>query len=196
MIDAAKANHPDLAFQLCDAGKDLSQLDRDFDVVFSNACIQWIPDHPSLLRTMLERLRPGGALAVQTPMNYREPIHQIIAAVTTSAAWRGEFPNPRIFYNLGQDEYFDILSDLAADVVLWETTYCHVLPSHAAIMEWYRGTGLRPYLQALSEEKKRAFEQEVADRVVEAYPVRPNGRIIFRFPRFFFIATAKTTASV
>ena len=192
MIEAATAGHPDIAFRLCDAGRDLVRLDQDFDVVFSNACIQWIPDHPSLLRAMLGRLRPGGVLAVQTPMNHHEPIHRIIEELTTADPWRGEFPNPRVFYNLSPEAYFDVLSELAEEVTLWETSYHHILPSHDAIMEWYRGTGLRPYLQALSDEKRIVFEQAVRDRVVEAYPARKNGRVIFRFPRFFFLATAKT----
>ena len=59
-------------------------------------------------------------------------------------------------------------------------------------MEWYRGTGLRPYLNVLSDEKKKAFEQDIFDRVIKEYPKQKNGNIIFRFPRFFFIATAKT----
>lgn len=192
MIAAAKAGHPDLEFALCDAGKDLPSLGKGrFDVVFSNACIQWIPDHPGLLRGMLALLRPGGVLAVQTPMNYEEPIHRIIADLVAGPKWQGAFANPRIFHNLPPGRYFDLLSELAADFGLWQTTYYHVLGSHADIMEWYRGTGLRPYLSALSEPDKAAFEADVFGEVVQAYPKQRDGRIIFRFPRFFFTATAK-----
>ena len=192
MIAAAKANHPDLEFALCDAGRQLPSLGQGaFDVVFSNACIQWIPNHPDLLRDMLSLLRPGGVLAVQTPMNYEEPIHRIISELVAGEKWAGAFPNPRIFYNLLPGQYFDLLSELAADFVLWQTTYYHVLGSHADIMEWYRGTGLRPYLSALPDEESAAFEADVRDRVVQAYPKQRDGRIIFRFPRFFFTATAK-----
>ena len=192
MIAAAKANHPELEFALCDAGRQLPSLGRGvFDVVFSNACIQWIPNHPALLRDMLSLLRPGGVLAVQTPMNYEEPIHRIIAELVAGEKWAGAFPNPRIFYNLPPGQYFDLLSELAADFALWQTTYYHVLGSHAAIMEWYRGTGLRPYLSALPDKESAAFEADVRDQVVRAYPKQKDGRIIFRFPRFFFTATAK-----
>ena len=74
---------------------------------------------------------------------------------------------------------------------MWETIYCHKLKSHKDIMEWYRGTGLRPYLNVLSDEKKKFFEKDVFDRVIKEYPIQNNGNIIFRFPRFFFIATSK-----
>jgi trans-aconitate 2-methyltransferase len=190
MIETAKANYPTLDFRICDAGKDLSLLGNNFDVIFSNACIQWIPDHARLLKNMLRLLRPGGVLAVQTPMNYKEPIHTIIQEVSTSDVWRKKFDSPRIFHNLTPERYFDLLSEIASDFCLWETTYYHVLKSHKDIMEWYRGTGLRPYLNALSDEDAREFEQAVFERVVKQYPKQQNDEIIFRFPRFFFTATA------
>jgi len=101
MIAAAKAAHPGLDFAICDASTELETLDPGFDVAFSNACIQWVPDHPALLRRMLALLRPGGALAIQIPNNFDEPIHRIITEV--SGIWlRGR--NPRIFYTLAPDE--------------------------------------------------------------------------------------------
>lgn len=189
MIEAAKRAHPELSFRLCDAGRDLPELgEGTFDVVFSNACIQWIPNHPKLLRDMMGLLRPGGVLAVQTPMNDREPIHRIIGEVVRNGKWASRFPNPRIFYNLTQGEYFDLLSDLSSDFTLWQTTYFHRLKSRRDIMEWYRGTGLRPYLSALPEEDRPDFERDIFDRLAGAYPEQKNGEIIFRFPRFFFLA--------
>lgn len=191
MIAAAKAAHPDMAFRLCDAGKLPALGEGGFDIVFSNACLQWVPDHPRLIAQMLSLLRPGGALAVQIPMNQREPIHRIIAALAASDAWRTELNGARVFHTLTQEAYFDILSEKAASFQLWETTYLHRLPSHDAIMEWYKGTGLRPYLSLLSADSAARFEKAVLREVRKEYPVQKNGEIIFRFPRFFFIATRK-----
>lgn len=188
MIEAAEKKYPNLQFVLCDASKDLISLDNDFDIVFSNACIQWIPNHNELLKNMMGLLRQGGVLAVQTPMNYNEPIHQIIGEVSASEKWASRFPNKRIFYNLSQSGYYDLLSDISADFVLWQTTYFHKMKSHGDIMEWYRSTGLRPYLDVLSEDDKHEFERDVYDKLTAAYPKQKNGEIIFRFPRFFFIA--------
>lgn len=188
MIDTAKAAYPQLDFQQCDAHTSLACLDGPFDIVFSNACIQWIPDHPRLLREMMALLQPGGVLAVQVPMNSQEPIHQILSRLAASARWAPKLGTPRIFYTLTQSQYFDLLSEIAADFTLWQTTYFHRLDSHKDILEWYRSTGLRPYLQALSPADGTAFEQEIYSALTEAYPTQKNGEIIFRFPRFFFIA--------
>lgn len=188
MIETAKNELPDLDFDICDASKELSKLSDDFDIVFSNACIQWVPDHPKLIKEMFGLLRKGGELAVQIPMNYNEPIHKIIGEVSENEKWKSYFDNPRIFYTLSQSEYFDLLSEITQDFCIWETVYCHRLKSHEAIMEWYRGTGLRPYLSVLSEEKKKEFEKDIFDRLVQEYKAQKNGEIIFRFPRFFFIA--------
>ncbi|PJM74551.1 methyltransferase domain-containing protein [Bifidobacterium simiarum] len=196
MIDAARKARPDIDFALFDASNqaDFDALPHDFDVVFSNACIQWVPDHPHLIPAMLGLLRRGGMLAVQTPMNYEEPIHRIIAQVVQSPRYADRLPQQREFYNLTPPEYWELLhvSDLVADFRIWKTTYLHNLPSHEAIMDWYRGTGLRPYLQALPDDGERAeFENEVFHRVREAYPTQSDGSVIFPFPRFFLTAVRR-----
>lgn len=192
MIQAASAQYPQMEFAVCDASKDLPQLGRSFDVVFSNACIQWVPNHQKLIPELMGLLRPGGVLAVQTPMNYEEPIHKIIGRTAASEKWKAKLNDPRIFYNLTPEEYFDLISGLTEDFSLWSTTYYHTMPSHAAIMEWYRATGLRPYLNALpTDAERQEFEQDILAQVREAYPLQPNGKIIFRFPRFFFLATKR-----
>lgn len=98
------------------------------------------------------------------------------------------FPAPRILYSLPPDDYFDLLAELSPEFHLWETVYFQRMPSHQALLEWYRGTGLRPYLAALSGAKKEAFEAEILRRITERYPLRKNGEIIFHFPRLFFTA--------
>ena len=122
-------------------------------------------------------------------MNYQEPIHLIIGELTESRKWKNKFANPRLFHNLTQGEYFDLLSEMTDDFSIWETVYCHRMPTHESIIEWYKGTGLRPYLNELPEHDAEEFEREVYNEVVKAYPIQSNGEIIFRFPRFFFTAT-------
>ena len=188
MLDKAKSQNHELKFMLFDASKDFTDIKERFDVVFSNACIQWIPNHRELIKNMMGILNDGGMLAVQTPMNYQEPIHLIIGELTESRKWKNKFANPRLFHNLTQGEYFDLLSEMTDDFSIWETVYCHRMPSHESIIEWYKGTGLRPYLNELSEHDAEEFEREVYNEVVKAYPIQSNGEIIFRFPRFFFTA--------
>ncbi|KFI56755.1 ribosomal RNA large subunit methyltransferase J-like protein [Bifidobacterium callitrichos DSM 23973] len=191
MIAAARAAHPDIDFALCDVSQksQLDALPHDFDVVFSNACIQWVPDHPHLIPNLLGLLREGGTLAVQTPMNYEEPIHRIIAELVHSPRYADRLPQQREFFNLTPPDYWELLHAHAVRFRMWKTTYMHTLPSHEAIMDWYRGTGLRPYLQALADGAERAdFERLVFDRVRNEYPTQSDGSIIFPFPRFFFTA--------
>lgn len=188
MIEKAKSLYPQFDFRLFDASKDFAAMTEKFDVVFSNACIQWIPEHRTLLKNMMSLLNEGGVLAVQTPVNYKEPIHRIISDLAERAEWKSKFPSPRIFYNLKPGEYFDVLSEIASDFEIWETVYFHAMPSHESIMEWYKSTGLRPYLSALNEADAARFESEVFAEVVKAYPKQRSGQIIFRFPRLFFTA--------
>ncbi len=188
MLADAKKNYPEIGWKLCDAATQLHTLDTDFDLVFSNACIQWVPNHSALLVGFMDRLSPGGVLAVQVPYNQNEPIHRILKQLALSERWQASFREIRSFYTLRADEYYQNLSSLSSRVVLWETIYYHILDSHLAILEWYRGTGLRPYLNQLKEEEKDAFEQDVLNLIRENYPLQPDGRVIFRFPRLFFIA--------
>lgn len=190
MIDAARAACPELTFKLADVGGDLAALGGGFDIAFSNACLQWVAGHRVLIPRLLALLRPGGQLAVQIPMIEREPIHQIVNAVAGRAGWRGHFHETRLFHNLAPEEYFDLLAGHAARFDQWETVYLHNMTGAHDILEWYRGSGLRPYLQALPAEKQGAFEADVLEEITRAYPPRPGGRVIFRFPRLFFVATA------
>lgn len=188
MIAAARKRYSDIEFQLCDAGRELDSIKEKFDIVFSNACIQWIPEHKTLLRNMMSLLKEGGAMAVQIPMNYDEPIHRIILQTAASEKWSGKFSEKRAFYNLSPGGYFDVLSEISSGLSMWQTTYFHIMNSHEDIMEWYRATGMRPYLNALSDSDKAEFESDVKREIIKAYPEQKNGKIIFRFPRLFFIA--------
>lgn len=188
MLQKARSKNPGLEFIQLDLNGDISELNGKFDVVFSNACFQWLPDHRELLPRVFGLLRSGGTLAVQIPMNFDEPIHQIIARISDSGKWIGKFPEKRIFGTLSISEYHDILSGLTDDFELWQTIYCHRMPSIESIIEWYRSTGLRTYLAVLSEEDGGEFIADISTELSREYPKQKNGEIIFRFPRFFFLA--------
>ena len=184
MIKKAQEAYPEIQFAVCDA----RNLENRYDVIFSNACIQWIPDHPALLGRFMDRINPGGLLAVQVPMNNREPIHQIIQECISSPRWKSFFSETRVFFQLQPEEYAAILAGWTDQYTLWETVYYHRMPSHRSILEWYRGTGLRPYLQVLPAREAEQLELEILARLEECYPKQKNGEILFRFPRLFFLA--------
>lgn len=188
MIEAARSDNPDMEFMLLDAANELDSLDKRFDAVFSNACLQWIPGHHTLMPRLMGLLKDGGMLAVQLPMIYDEPIHRIIESTADSEKWRGRLRSGEIFHRLSQGEYFDILSGISSDLEMWQTVYLHRMPSHDSILEWYRGTGLRPYLEQLDEPSRAEFESDILTGIKREYPPQANGEIIFRFPRFFIIA--------
>ncbi len=188
MLEKARASHPDLSFVRCDAETELGTLGGGYDVVFSNACIQWIPDHHKLIGEMFSLLGRGGVLAVQLPMSDGEPLFQIIREVAAEPRWGLGSMQLRTLSILSPAEYFDILSGLTEEFELWETAYYHRMPSHQALIEWVKGTRLRPYLSALSPAEAAEFEGELLRRASKVYPVQPNGEILFRFNRFFFTA--------
>lgn len=116
-------------------------------------------------------------------MNYEEPIHRIIGGIVHSPAFADKLPQQREFYNLTPPEYWELLHAHASAFRMWKVTYMHTLPSHEAVMDWYRGTGMRPYLQALDDAGRKKFEAEVFAQVREEYPTQSDGSIIFPFPR-------------
>lgn len=154
MVEKAANRYPDIPFRVCDA----AALTGQYDLVFSNACLQWIPHHDSLIPKLMERLTDGGVLAVQMPMNEAEPLYRIIREVTAEAKWG--FQNVRLETNetCKPEVYCDILSDCASSFDMWEIKYYHSLPDHRALIEWVRGTRLRPYLACLDENGRAALE--------------------------------------
>ena len=187
MLAKAKKTHPDIEFIHLDVGGDLSEVKERFDIVFSNACIQWIPNHKILLPKLMLLLRRGGVLAVQIPIQSEHPVHIIMNELVTTAKWKDKL-SQRNYNNLSTSEYYDVLSGISDDFEMWETIYCHRMPSYESIIEWYKGTGLRPYLEQLSETDVEDFVSDVYRELKNRYKIQRNGEIMFRFPRLFFIA--------
>ena len=188
MLVAARKNNPELEFRKLDASTDLVNISDQFDVVFSNACIQWIPNHRLLIKRLMGLLNENGTLAIQIPQQSKHPMHKIVKSVAESEKWKRKISASRGFHILTEEEYFDILSGLSGNFRMWETTYFHAMPSHQSIVEWYKGTGLRPFLEQLSDSDKGEFEKDVLTETQRYYPIQQNGEIIFRFPRLFMIA--------
>jgi trans-aconitate 2-methyltransferase len=197
MIAAARQAKPGMNWRLCDITSWADESGGNYDVVFSNAALQWVPDHAALFPKLLTRVAPGGALAIQIPGNYDAPAHCLMREMAASQAWRGCFPaGVREWHVENLATYHDILAPGAAAVDFWETEYLHIMADAAAIVEWYKGTGLRPFLQPLPNDEMRAdFTAEYLERIRRAYPPRSNGRVIFPFRRLFLIAYQRASSS-
>ena len=187
MLADARKNNPNIEFIKLDAEKDIDSITEHYDVVFSNACIQWIPNHQKLLKSMFSLLDKNGILAIQIPQQSKHPVHKIIQSLSKSDKWKDKFGVTRMYNNLTENEYFDVLSELTENFRMWETVYFHAMPSYESIIEWYKGTGLRPYLEQLSDEDKTEYLNDILECLKDTYPVQKNGEIIFRFPRLFLI---------
>jgi trans-aconitate 2-methyltransferase len=188
MLAAARSAYP--AGTWVDADIASWVADRPFDVVFSNAALQWIPDHARLLPHLLEHVARGGALAVQVPANYDAPAHRAMRGIAQSAAWRTRFTSaPRDWHVHSPEFYYDVLASHARELDIWTTEYVHLLAGIDDIVAWYRGTGLRPWLDALpSETDREQFVSDVRSVLAQEFQPRPAGDVLFPFSRLFLVA--------
>ena len=188
MLEKARNKYPFICFMEFDAACENWNIGKDYDIVFSNACIQWVPDHYTLLPKMMSVLKKGGIMAVQMPIQRDEPIRKIIAQVISTDKWKHKLEFKRTLNMLSDEKYFDILSELSDDFNIWTTTYFHRMKSCNDIIEWYKSTGLKPYLDCLDENDKVLFLKDVHNEVSKCYKNQDHGEIILKFPRLFFTA--------
>ena len=185
MIDAA-AGVPGVSFSIVDAAD--WQLTADVDVVVSNAALQWVPRHQQLMVQWAAALPRDGWLAVQVPGNFNSPSHALLRSLACSDRWAPALRTVvRDADAVGTPEsYAAVLlgAGMVADV--WESTYLHVLRGDDPVLEWLRGTGLRPILAALSSAESQEFSAQLASELRRAYPPGPHGTL-FPFRRVFAV---------
>jgi trans-aconitate 2-methyltransferase len=163
--------------------------DAPCDVVFSNATLQWLPDHATLLPRLIGHVAQGGIFAFQVPRNFGEPSHTIIHELAENGPWRDKLKGVRDVAGVLEPEgYFAILEPHASHIDIWEACYLQVLDGEDAVYRWVSGTGLRPFANALTGAEREAFLAEYKRRVGLAYPRRANGKTLFPFQRLFAVA--------
>jgi trans-aconitate 2-methyltransferase len=177
--------------------------DRPVDVIVSNAALQWVPTHHrDLLPKWIKALTPGGWLAIQMPGNFDAPSHTVLCELCRSPRWRDLLGDAldEVPGNLANgtavgtpDDYLGLLATQGCQAVdAWETTYTHVLQGDDPVLEWVKGTALRPVLAALDASQvdsavRSAFLGEYGALLREAYPRRSYGTV-FPFRRVFVVA--------
>lgn len=190
MIAAARKRLPQLQF-------DVAEIDRwadqgPFDVIFANAVLQWVPNHAALLPALAGKLAEGGSLAIQMPDNLNEPSHRLMREVAANGPWASKLADAA-----GQrtdmasaSEYFSMLRPQCARVDVWRTTYHHQLSDGAAgVVEWFKGSGLIPFLSPLTESERAQYLEQYLAEVEKAYPALADGSVLLPFPRLFMVAT-------
>lgn len=160
----------------------------DTDVTVSNAALQWVPGHQDLMAGWLAAMEPGAWLAVQVPGNFGSPSHTLMREVAESPRWRKQLDGVLRHDDAvwEPDQYHELLLRGGARADVWETTYNQLLQGEHPVLEWVRGTGLRPVLQALDDAGAAAFEAEYSALLDEAYPAGDFGTI-FPFRRIFML---------
>ena len=154
------------------------------ELLFANAVFHWVPEHPRVLARLLQSLPEGGVLAVQMPDNTNEPalllMEKVAASLGLHSAARNDLPEP--------ERYYDLLRPLCRRIDIWHTHYNHIIESHVGVVEWFKGSSLRPFLAPLAPEMRDMFTAQYTDEIRLAYPTRYDGKIMLKFPRLFILA--------
>lgn len=159
------------------------------DVVFANAALHWVDDHPRVLTHLLGQLTPGGVVAFQVPDNFDEPSHTVVADVVDGGPWR-ERLRPHLLDHpvLPPHRYHRLLAPVTDHLDVWSTTYWQALTGPDPVLDWVRGSLLRPLLAELSGADEQAFLDQVASGLRAAYPADESGTTLFPFRRTFVVA--------
>jgi trans-aconitate 2-methyltransferase len=198
MIDAARRRLSQAYFSVEDIDTwlkrapsgDVARESGPFDLILANAVLQWLPDHAALLPALIEKLASGGALAVQMPDNLDEPAHRLMREIAAQHPWAAKLAaasgaRPAL---AGADWYYELLRPLCTKLDLWRTTYFHVLSGAAAIVEWFKGSGLRPFLEPLDDAERAAYLEKYTAAIALAYPASADHSVLLPFPRVFMVA--------
>lgn len=171
--------------------------DEPPDLIYSNAALQWVGEHETLFPRLFGMLRDGGCLAVQMPLSWDAPSHRLMRETLEDGGPGGSaLGSPELARAVGRkwvadaEEYYDLLAARATNVDVWETEYLQVLKGDDPVLEWVKGTGLRPILNGLDDAERETFLAEYRRRLRAAYPTRSDGRTLYPFRRLFIVAMA------
>ena len=187
MLAEAKRVQADIAWEQVDVAA--WNPPGKVDLVFSNAALHWLDDHPALFARLSAKVADGGVLAVQMPRNFAAPSHTLMHELASSPPWHDALagllrPQPV----LGAGDYYGLLASTARSLDIWETEYLQILEGENPVAEWTKGTWLAPLLAALDPGARAEFEAEYRRRVAQAYPRRGDGKTLFPFKRLFIVA--------
>ncbi len=171
--------------------------ERLADLIYSNATLHWLENHAELFPRLMGLLNSGGCLAVQMPLSWGAPSHRLMRETLANGGPHGEALGTA---ELGETvarkwvddttAYYDVLVERTQSLDIWETEYLQVLEGPDAVLEWVKGTGLRPVLNGLAEAERELFLDQYARRLREAYPMRADGSTLYPFRRLFMVAVS------
>ena len=187
MLAAARQVLPEVTWAEADIGDWAPAAPAD--AVFANASPQRLSGHDTLLPRLMDLVAPGGVLAVQMPRNHHKPSHNCMRDAAAAGPWRDRLTGIEGLAPVHEpDVYYDILAPHAGRLDVWESEYLHALEGHDPVVEWTKGTGLRPYLESLEPDERDGFLADYSARIAVAYPRRADGVTLLPFLRLFIVA--------
>ena len=194
MIEKARSLYDDTRFILQDVTEDLSSLGK-FDIVFSNASIQRIPDHENLIKSLSNLLEDKGTLAIQLPLVDKVRAQEALYELEHVKKYKQylDLDTKNLRFNTKSTEfYYDILSSIFRhdSIYIWTTTYTHAMDSLDDILKWYESTTLVPYFDAFTNDEIISnFKNNFYIKLKNVYFPRPNGSVLFNYERLFLVAS-------
>jgi trans-aconitate 2-methyltransferase len=188
MIAAARRRLPALSFEI--GAIETWSGPGPYDVILANAALHWVANHARILPDLVGRLRAGGSLAVQMPDNLDEPAHVLMRALAADGTWADRLAKASAARTGVESAawYYERLRPLCRRVDIWRTTYHHPLAGPDSIVEWFKGSGLRPFLAPLEAPEQQTFLARYRACLADAYPAMPDGTVLLPFPRLFIVA--------
>jgi trans-aconitate 2-methyltransferase len=188
MIEKAKTEFPNQIW-VYEKAENMDD-NKKYSLVFSNAALQWIDNHETLIPKLWNLVDGEGAFAAQIPNFEKMPINTAINNVLEKTKWSNRIKNT--IWNKqysGLDYYYELLNKYADEIILWETHYYHIMQSMQGIVDFVHPTALKPYLDQLNNEnEKQEFETEILEECKKYYKEQSNGKVLFPFQRMFIVA--------
>ena len=194
MLAEGRRRLPHLRFEHADIAN--WRPTRQPDLIFANAALQWLPDHEALFPLLMSHLADDGALAVQMPDNRQEPSHALMRLVAADGPWADRLvPIAKTRAVIATHlDYYAWLKPLAGALDIWQTTYVHPMAGVGAVVDWFRGSALRPFLNPLDICEREEFIERYMRELATAYGVEPGGGLLFLYPRLFIHARKRANA--
>ncbi len=187
MLEKARAAHPNIEW--IKANLEEWVPDEPFDLLYSNAVLQWVKGHDTVFPDLLKWVKPGGYIAIQMPRNFKARSHTTVYETIHDGKWRDRLePLIRDEPTRPPTFYYDLLKPLVQSLDFWETEYQQILEGDNPVPEYVKGSWLKPFLDALDEPEKSAFEAQYKKNVLVPSPPQSDGKTLFPFRRLFIVA--------
>lgn len=149
---------------------------QKWDLIFSNAAIQWVDNHKELFPRIISLLNPNGQLAIQMPSQTENALNQLLDELVQEQPYKESLKNyHRISPVLSTDAYAQILFDCnAKSMTVFEKIYPIIGKTYIDLYNFISGSALPPYLDKLDEVVKENFIAEYKKRIQSRFPKSPT----------------------